>query len=85
MKSNLAPQKIKNKKGNLCSICGDNVVKGKGKGKYSHKCISCSRLPKNFIKKTYCEYCGFIAINTIQLDIHHLDGNHKWMEIIKII
>ena len=28
-------------------------------------------------KKKYCEYCGFIALNKCQLDIDHIDGNHK--------
>ena len=26
-------------------------------------------------KKTYCEMCGFIAVNSCQLDVDHIDGN----------
>ena len=28
------------------------------------------------ISKTKCENCGFIAMHSCQLDIHHIDGNH---------
>lgn len=28
-------------------------------------------------KKDFCEICGFIAIHSCQLDIDHIDGNHK--------
>lgn len=27
--------------------------------------------------KTYCEACGFIALHECQLDVDHIDGNHK--------
>lgn len=28
-------------------------------------------------KKSSCDFCGFKAIDTCQLDIDHIDGNHK--------
>ena len=28
-------------------------------------------------KLTYCEHCGFIAKHPCQLDVDHIDGNHK--------
>lgn len=28
-------------------------------------------------KKSYCEKCDFIAEHPIQLDVDHIDGNHK--------
>lgn len=29
------------------------------------------------IKKNQCDFCGFIATDSCQLDIDHIDGNHK--------
>ena len=75
------PSQIKkNKKGNLCSICGSNTVMLKStakRGRYSHRCYQCHHRPWIRDKKNFCELCGFIAHDKIQLDIHHLDGNHK--------
>lgn len=28
-------------------------------------------------KKRHCECCGFIPVHTCQLDVDHIDGNHK--------
>jgi len=28
-------------------------------------------------KKDNCEFCGFKAIHPVQLDVDHIDGNHK--------
>ena len=32
-------------------------------------------------KKDYCEKCGFVAEHTVQLDVDHIDGNHKNNEL----
>jgi ribosomal protein L37E len=61
--------------------CG-NLTESKGKdanGKktYGRLCTSCRKSGYTVHKKSYCESCGFIAIHKIQLDIDHIDGNHK--------
>lgn len=33
--------------------------------------------PYRKYKKTYCELCGFIAIDKAQLDVDHIDGNNN--------
>lgn len=35
------------------------------------------RRPYILHKKEYCEYCGFIPLHLCQLDVDHIDGNHK--------
>jgi len=35
------------------------------------------RRPYSIYKKDICESCGFIAKHDCQMDIHHIDGNHK--------
>lgn len=30
-----------------------------------------------YLKLPYCEYCGFTAEHTCQLDVDHKDGNHQ--------
>lgn len=32
-------------------------------------------------KKSYCENCNFVAIHSCQLDVDHIDGNHKNNEL----
>ena len=47
------------------------------------RCIKCStrtleRLrPWRKFKKSRCEVCQFVPINSIQLDVDHIDGNRK--------
>lgn len=33
--------------------------------------------PYRKFKKDRCEACGFLALDSCQLDVHHLDHNHK--------
>lgn len=73
----------------LCSECGTREVFSKGKFRdgrirLSNLCNSCHRVKYNMgnfeytkHKKLSCEYCGFVAIHRVQLDVHHLDGNNK--------
>ena len=61
--------------------CG-NLTESKGRDAYGRKtygrlCTSCRKSGYTIHKKSYCESCGFIAIHKIQLDIDHIDGNHK--------
>lgn len=32
-------------------------------------------------KKSFCECCGFVAVHNCQLDVDHIDGNHKNNEV----
>lgn len=41
-------------------------------GKLKHR-----RKPYIKFKKTYCENCKFVALHSCQLDIDHINGNHK--------
>lgn len=36
-----------------------------------------SKRPYILKKLDYCEICGFVAEHSCQLDIDHIDGNHK--------
>jgi ribosomal protein L37E len=61
--------------------CG-NVTESKGTNAYGQKtygrsCTSCRKTGYTIHKKNYCESCGFIAIHKVQLDVDHIDGNHK--------
>ena len=40
-----------------------------------------ARGPHKKHRKEHCEECGFIPKNMCQLDIDHIDGNHKNNEI----
>ena len=67
-------------KGNC--ICGNQQEsKGiyKGKQVFSRYCSSCKRRKsrKSSAKKLICEKCGFEASHPAQIDIDHIDGNHK--------
>ncbi len=35
-------------------------------------------------KKSTCEFCGFIALHSCQLDVDHIDGNHGNNEILNL-
>ena len=66
-----------------CPICGVGKVEwGKRKkdgsrGAHAKKCYQCKAKPYRIYKKDHCELCGFEPIHSCQLDIHHVDGNHK--------
>ncbi len=73
----------------ICVLCNIKPVKKggltkNGFQKFQKHCSSCSRLvytAKSLIyrthKKTFCESCGFIPEHKCQLDVDHIDGNHK--------
>lgn len=81
----------KYKKDDLCISCKKRNVRIKGRLKnknfiYGKECNSCHTkrykfINKNFsyriFKKNYCENCKFIPIHSCQLDVDHIDGDHK--------
>lgn len=48
---------------NSCFMCHKN----QGQKQYRYR----------LYKKNYCEQCGFVPIHRVQLDVDHIDGNHK--------
>lgn len=67
----------------LCSVCWKNPVKTNWKSiewfqKYKKKCSQCERGKKHKRrhKWLFCAICWFIW-QRCQLDIHHIDLNHK--------
>jgi len=65
-------------------FCGNSQEsKGRYKGKqlFSRYCSSCkknkSKYAHLFKESLECSSCGFKAINKCQLDVDHIDGNHK--------
>lgn len=48
---------------NICTMCHKN----RGQKQYKYR----------LNKKTFCEMCGFVAKHRVQLDVDHIDGNHK--------
>ena len=63
----------------LCKRC-ILIQKGIDPAEY-FRIQSRNRVKKEFkyrsFKKSFCEECGFIAKVKYQLDVHHIDGNHK--------
>lgn len=59
--------------GNLGKTIG---LDAKGRKKYANICGTCRRRGRRN-KKPYCEMCGFVAIDLVQLDVDHKDGNPK--------
>ena len=64
-----------------CKINERQVKKIKGKIYTLKNCRTCDRIkyekPYLSFRKDYCEFCGFIPVNMCQLDVDHIDGNHK--------
>ena len=56
--------------------CGKPQV-SKGSGQYRAYCAICWKKPYTRNKKSFCECCGFIPTHPCQLDVDHIDGNHK--------
>ena len=65
-----------------CSKCGGIKIKYR-KGKNRKGYWACynkekeKRITYRKHLKDKCNECGFIPVNKIQMDIHHIDGNHK--------
>jgi 5-methylcytosine-specific restriction endonuclease McrA len=61
--------------------CG-SPVRNKGVSEYGSRlwdrvCSKCRENGYRLHKKDRCEFCGFVAIHAVQLDVDHIDGNHK--------
>lgn len=67
----------------ICTRCNKNKAEKHHEGCYRKYCAGCRRkLNKNkfkykLYKKDKCDFCGFIPIDQCQLDVDHIDGNHK--------
>ena len=72
----------------FCKQCKSALAKANGVTKHGFKkwhkyCSNCAKAAYNpkygylLNKKSYCEGCGFIAVDKCQLDIMYLDGNKK--------
>ena len=68
----------------ICSVCGPTWIKSAGKftkkGQRRYKCRKKAAENKKAYrkyKKNCCEFCGFIAVNPVQLDVDHIDGDNK--------
>ena len=70
----------------LCPLCQKRPVEkryGKQTGTYRKTCRRCGRgweaRRKKMLEKAdmTCKFCGFKALHGCQLDIDHIDGNHK--------
>lgn len=74
---------MKNKEGDICITCGvksvrKNYVKN-GVQYWRNMCCRCSRNKYEYKyrahKKAACESCGFVPIDSCQLDVDHIDGD----------
>ena len=68
--------------GDICPLCKTRKLRYKGSHKdgtrrYGNTCEYCHRNAYSKYKKDKCEKCGFIAVDKCQLDVDHIDGNHK--------
>jgi len=76
----------------LCVVCNKNPQKPKANEKFRPICSSCDKklydknrnLRTELYKRPYikhkklvCESCSFIPVHSCQLDVDHIDGNHK--------
>lgn len=67
----------------LCQCGNRQESKGRVKGKQVFGRY-CTRCRKDLIRQKYilknemkCSLCGFEAVHRCQLDVDHIDGNHK--------
>ena len=45
-----------------------------GKTRYRSRCTNCRKTGQRY-KKDHCERCGFVAEDSVQLDVDHIDNN----------
>ena len=70
----------KNSKGKfkaLCRGCDEKINAGEKTRERRRKKATERKRPYTKYKKGYCESCGFIPNLSCQLDIDHIDGDHK--------
>lgn len=63
----------------LCKRCGENprVKRYSGRKGFHEYCRTCKKKPYRMYKKDICEFCGFIPVHKTQLDVDHINGDHK--------
>ena len=65
----------------MCAPCNKGLYKkSKVQKEKPSEAVKPERVKKKHYreyKKTYCEYCGFVAVDKRQLDVDHIDGNHS--------
>ena len=73
----------------VCVICQKNKQMPGPRSKLGYKkyiqfCSTCAKdkygnFSRDYrhTKKPHCERCGFLAVDPCQLDVHHVDRNHK--------
>lgn len=71
----------------VCITCNKNPQKSKGKKNnktiYASICSTCHQKKYRRLrgyrrfKKDVCSFCGFVPVHACQLDVDHIDGNHK--------
>ena len=71
----------------ICEECGPVTIKPRYDVKNTFRCKKAwkkgskiyngYKKPYRKYKKDYCETCGFMAQHSVQLDVDHIDGNHK--------
>ncbi len=59
-------------------LCGNQLEKASWyKMGYRKTCTVCRKNKYGIKKNTFCEYCGFVALRSCQLDVDHIDGDHN--------
>jgi 5-methylcytosine-specific restriction endonuclease McrA len=62
-------------------VCGKPVrSKGRTTGGtqlWDRLCATCRENGYRKHKTDQCAFCGFVAIHSVQLDVDHIDGDHK--------
>lgn len=65
-----------------CASCGPITVQRIREGKYGcarakNRRSTARKRPYTKSKKKTCERCGFVPEDSCQLEVDHIDGNHK--------
>ena len=69
----------------ICVLCGKNKQHSKGGGIYRATCQIChkkryvigDKYAQRKLKGDVCDKCGFVPEHLCQLDVDHIDGDHK--------
>lgn len=61
----------------LCRYCDKKLYAGPKTKERKRKATDLNKRPYLKYKKGYCECCGFLPTHSCQLDVDHVDGNHK--------
>jgi 5-methylcytosine-specific restriction endonuclease McrA len=67
----------------VCSNCGPTRIRVVGSSKKVIRCRKAvnfeeglRRRPYSIHKQSQCNYCGFVAMHPVQLDVDHIDGDN---------